>query len=183
MSYFNTRELAGMAVFAGLWGILNVMISPIFYQIFHLPFFCDVIGFSILILTVWSVRKLGSATFVGFLALIINLLLRPTAIHFLGFFAASISLDAILFLTRYRIFNSGIVASVGLLATSIFSAAIAGSVIGLFFMSPAVLVNWGGTLSWAGLHAIGGAIGGAIGVFLVNALSARGIIPRAMEAN
>ena len=39
----------------------------------------------------------------------------------------------------------------------------------------AVPSSRGALASWAGLHAIGGVIGGAMGVFLINALTARGI--------
>ncbi|MFX1495643.1 MAG: hypothetical protein ACFFBZ_15270 [Promethearchaeota archaeon] len=59
--------------------------------------------------------------------------------------------------------------------TAVFSAAVAGLIIGSFFMEPIALNKWGGVLSWAGLHAIGGVLGGAIGVFLINALISRGI--------
>ena len=33
------------------------------------------------------------------------------------------------------------------------------------------LAKWGGVLGWAGLHAVGGVIGGVIGVILVSALN------------
>jgi hypothetical protein len=178
MAYFGTRDLAGITIFAALWGVLNVTISPIFFQAFNLPFFCDVTGFSALILAVWWVRKAGTATFVGTIALIINLVFRPTALHFFGFFVASIVFDVLVFLLGYkRVFEKKLLGSIGFFAVSVFSAAVAGLIIGLFFMTPVALVSWGGVLGWAGLHAIGGVIGGAIGVSLVNALIARNVTP------
>jgi hypothetical protein len=178
MTYFGTRDLAGITIFAALWGVLNVIISPIFFQMFNLPFFCDVVGFSALILAVWWVRKAGTATFVGTIALIINLVFRPTALHFFGFFAASIMFDVLAFFLGYgRMFERKLLGSIGLFVISVLSAAVAGLIIGYFFMAPAVLVSWGGVLGWGGLHAIGGVIGGAIGVSLINALIVRGVTP------
>ncbi len=177
--YFQTRDLAGIVIFAALWGVLNVTISPTFFQIFHLPFACDLIGFSALILATWWTRKLGTATFVGLIALIINMMVRPTALHFFGFFAASIVFDLLTFFSGYkRIFRKRLAGAITLFAISVFSAAVAGLIIGSFFMPPQTLTSWGGIAGWAGLHAVGGIIGGAIGVTLMNALTVRGLTPK-----
>lgn len=179
LAYFRTRDLAVIALFAALWGVLNVTISPVFFQMFHLPFACDLVGFSALILAVWWCRKIGTATFVGLIALIINLMVRPTALHFLGFFAASITFDILTFSSGYsHLFEKRLVGSIALFVISVFSAAVAGLIIGSFFMPPPALTQWGGVLGWAGLHAVGGVIGGAIGVTIMNALSKRGLTPR-----
>jgi len=37
------------------------------------------------------------------------------------------------------------------------------------------LVGWGGVLGWVGLHAVGGVIGGFVGIVLVVGLVARGL--------
>lgn len=178
MTYFNTRDLAGIAIFAALWGVLNVTLSPAFFQIFHLPFACDLIGFAALILAAFWVRKLGTATFVGLIALIINVMVRPTALHFFGFFAASIVFDILVFLSGYhRIFTKRLVGSAALFIISVFSAAVAGLIIGSFFMPSPALTQWGGVVGWAGLHATGGVIGGTIGITIMNALSVRGLTP------
>lgn len=177
--YFQTRDLAGIVIFAALWGVLNVTISPAFFQIFHLPLACDLIGFSALILATWWTRKLGTATFVGLIALIINMMVRPTALHFFGFFAASIVFDLLTFFSGYkRIFRKRLAGSITLFAISVFSAAVAGLIIGSFFMPPQALTSWGGMAGWAGLHAVGGIIGGAVGVTLMNALTVRGLTPK-----
>lgn len=177
--YFQTRDLAGIVIFAALWGVLNVTISPAFFQMFHLPFACDLIGFSALILATWWTRKLGTATFVGLIALIINMMVRPTALHFFGFFAASIVFDLLTFFSGYkRIFRKRLAGSITLFAISVFSAAVAGLIIGSFFMPPQALTSWGGMAGWAGLHAVGGIIGGAVGVTLMNALTVRGLTPK-----
>lgn len=179
LAYFKTRDLAGISIFAALWGVLNVTLSPAFFQIFHLPFACDLIGFSALILAVWWSRKMGTATFVGLIALIINMIVRPTALHFFGFLAASVVFDILALISGYnRIFEKRLIGSMILIIISVTSAAFAGLVIGSFFMAPSALIQWGGVLSWAGLHAGGGIIGGTIGITIVNALSVRGLTPR-----
>jgi len=176
MPYFRTRDIAGIAIFAALWGVLNVTLSPVFFQLFHLPFLCDLIGFASVTLAVWWVRKIGTATLVGIIATIVNFMFRPAAMHFLGFMAASIVFDILSFASGYEwLFKRRILGSIILIAISVVSAAVAGLIIGAFFMMPKVLQRWGGAMGWAGLHAIGGVIGGVIGVSLINALEIRGI--------
>ena len=97
MPYFGTRDLAGITIFTALWGVLNATISPVFFQLFRLPFLCDVIGFAALILAVWWMRKLGAATFVGVMATMVNFIFRPDATPFFGFTAASMLFDMITF--------------------------------------------------------------------------------------
>ena len=154
LTYFRPRDLAIISIFAALWGILNVTISPVFFQIFHLPFACDLVGFSALILATFWVRKLGTATFVGLIALIINMMVRPTAFQFFGFFVASITFDILVFLSGYnRIFKKRMLGSITLFIISVSSAALAGLIIGSIFLSPPALTQWGGVVGWAGLHA------------------------------
>jgi hypothetical protein len=176
MTYFKTKDVAAITIFAALWGVLNSLVSPIFFQLFRLPFLCDLIGFASIIIATWYVRRLGTATVVGFIATIINFIFLPTATHFLGFTAASIAFDVLAFAAGYkRMFEKRLVGSISLFAISVLSSAIAGFLIAFFFMTPVALQNWGGMLGWAGLHAVGGVLGGALGVTLMNALALRGI--------
>ena len=133
-------------------------------------FLLRLIGFSAIILAVWYVRKIGTATFVGCIATIINLMLNPTALHFFGFTVACIIFDVLVSLFGHdRLFEKRLLGSISLFVISVFSAAVAGLVIGSFFMPTAALTRWGGILGWAGLHSIGG----AVGVSLTNALITR----------
>lgn len=91
--YFNSKEIAAVAMCASLWAILNWAVTPIFWDLTHLPILCDM-GVSLLVLTVWWVRKIGAANMMGVIATILNFLLRPSAVHFLGFTVASIVFDA-----------------------------------------------------------------------------------------
>lgn len=176
MVYFNSKDIAVIALCAALWGTLNSIFSPIFFSMFGLPFLCDLIGFTALTLTVWWTKKPGAVTMVGIIATIINFTFNPGALHFLGFTAASSVFDAAVWLIKYdNVFRRSINTAIIMIPISTLAAAVAGFLIGTFFMVAPALVKWGGVLGWASLHAIGGAIGGIIGVVLVSSLTSRGI--------
>lgn len=181
MPYFNTRDIAAIALCASLWGVLNSLISPIFWQMTHLPLLCDLIGFTVLAITVWWVRKLGSATAVGLIATAINFILVPAGTQFLGFMAASIVFDVAARLVGYNAFQKPLQSVVTLIPISTLSAAVAGYLIGTFFMVAPDLARSGGVLGWAGLHAVGGIIGGAIGVVLINSLRTRRVVASTIQ--
>jgi len=176
MAYFNTREIAAIALFAALWGVLNSIFAPIVFRMFGLPILCDMVGFAVLILTVWWIRKFGAATVVGLIATVINFIFNPGGVHFLGFTAASIVFDmTVRFIGYDRCLKKPLFVTVSMLSVSVLSAAVAGLIIGTFFMATPALARWGGVLGWAGLHAAGGVIGGFIGITLVTGLSTRGV--------
>jgi hypothetical protein len=181
MGYFKSTDIAAIALSAALWGVLNSIFAPIVFQMTGLPFLCDLIGFTVLSITVWWTRKLGSAAIVGLIATIINFILNPTAIQFLGFTAASFVFDAASWLVGYdREFRKIAYTTVSMASISTLSAAVAGAIIGAFFMAAPALVRWGGVLGWAALHAIGGILGGALGVALITAFVSRGIQVKVM---
>jgi hypothetical protein len=176
MVYFKSRDIAAIAICASMWGVLNSIFSPIFFNMFGLPFLCDLIGFTVLTITVWWTRKLGSATMVGAIATIINFIFSPGAVHFLGFTAASVVFDVASWLIGYdNVFKKTVNIAISMMLVSTLSAGMAGFLIGTFFMVAPALIKWGGVLVWAGLHAVGGIIGGIIGLVLVSALISRGI--------
>jgi hypothetical protein len=176
MPYYNSRELAAIALFSALWGVLNSIFSPIVFSMFGLPILCDMIGFALLSLTVWWVRKLGAASLVGLIATAINFIFNPSGVFFLGFTAASIVFDVIAWLARYDVYlKKASSTAITLLSISVVSAAAAGLIIGTYFMAAPALANWGGVLGWAALHAAGGIVGGVIGTALVIGLVARGM--------
>jgi hypothetical protein len=176
MTYFNSRELAAVALFSSLWGVLNSIFSPIVFRMFELPILCDMIGFAALGLTFWWVQKFGAVTVVGVVATIINFLLNPGGVFFLGFTVASFSFDIIasLVVTK-RMFNRRSAIAILLVSISVLSATVAGLIIGNYFMAAQALVAWGGVSGWAALHALGGLIGGIIGVSILAGLSTRKI--------
>jgi hypothetical protein len=177
MTYFNSRDIAAIAMCAALWGVLNSIFSPMIFSITHLPILCDLIGFTVLTVAAWWIRKFGAITTIGVVATIINFILSPQALTFLGFTAAALVFDLILALVGFnnfskKTFNTTTIAII----ISTLSAAAAGFIIGSFFMAGPALSLWGGVSGWAGLHAVGGVVGGAIGATLVAALNSRKII-------
>jgi hypothetical protein len=183
VTYFSSRDIAAVAVCAALWGMLNVTISPVFWTLTRLPFACDLIGFTCLAIAVrWS-RRVGTATLVGIIATIINLLLRPSAPHFIGFTAASIVYDVLARLIGYRrLFSRPIGSVLGIIVISVVSGGVAGFIIGWLFMDPVVIANVYGTpFLFAGFHAFGGALGGFLGVLIIQAIQLRGVFPQLSE--
>jgi hypothetical protein len=178
MVYFTTRDIVAISMCAALWGVLNVTVSPIFWTVTHLPFACDLIGFTCLIIAVWWTRKLGTATAVGIIATVINFLLRPAATHFVGFTAASVLFDITTKIVGYTTcFGNPKASGISLVALSVLSGALAGAIIGTWFMAPGIISQVYGTLFlFASLHATGGLIGGSLGFILVKALDARGVV-------
>ena len=174
MTYFNSRDIAAIAICAALWGVLNSIFSPMVFSITHLPLLCDLIGFTILTVAAWWIRKFGAITAIGLVATIINFVLNPQALTFLGFTAAALVFDLTSTLAGFnnffkKAFNTTTIAII----ISTLSAAVAGFIIGAFFMTGPSLSLWGGVSGWAGLHAVGGVIGGTIGASLVTALNSR----------
>ena len=177
MTYFKSRDWAAIAICASLWGVLNSVFTPIFFHMFGLPFLCDLIGFAVLTIAVWWTRKLGATTMVGLIATIVNFLFNPGGTHFLGFTAASIVFDFATKLVGYNTsFKKPIFSMITTVSISTLSAAVAGYIIGTFFMAGPALATWGGVVGWAALHAVGGVIGGIIGAILVVALTSRGVL-------
>lgn len=70
MAYFNSRDIAAIALSAALWGVLNSIFSPIVFSITHLPLLCDLIGFTVLTVAAWWIRKAGAITAIGLIATI-----------------------------------------------------------------------------------------------------------------
>lgn len=174
MTYFDSRDIAAIAICASLWGVLNPIFSPMFFRMTGFPLLCDLMGFAILTIAVWWTRKLGAITVIGLIATVLNFMLNPTGTQFLGFTAASIAFDIATRLIGYdNAFKKPTYTIISMVATSTLSAAIAGYIIATFFM-----IAPGGAIGWAAIHAAGGVIGGAIGAVLVIALTSRGISAR-----
>jgi hypothetical protein len=175
MAYFKTRDVAAIAICGALWGVLNVLFAPIFFRATGMPFLCDLIGFAVLILAAWWIRKPGALIIVGLIATIINLTL-VAGTQFLGFLVASIFFDVVMTIIGYcRAFRKSGYITLSMMIVAISSAALAGTVIGTLFMTGSAMIKWGGVVGWAGLHMIGGVIGGVIGITLVLSLKKRKI--------
>ncbi len=177
--YFGSRDVAAIAVCSALWGVLNAVFSPVFFHMFGLPFLCDIIGFSVLAVAAWWIRKLGTLTMIGLIATLVTLIINPAQLLFLGFTAASVVFDLLARAIGYdKSFKKRANAFISMVSISIVSAAVAGYIIGAFFMAGPALAKWGGVSGWAGLHAIGGVMGGLIGASLIVALTSRKVKSR-----
>ena len=179
MSYFNSRELAAISLSAALWAVVNWIVSPIFWQLTHLPILCDMLSVTVLIVTLWWTRKLGAGTVMGVIATVLNFIFRPGAFQFLGFTVACVFFDIASYLIGYEnIMDKGLKGSISLIVLSVVSTTIAGLIIGNFFMNPGFLSNmFGGVFVFAAIHGAGGLIGGALGVVLIRGLESRQVIP------
>jgi len=175
MAYLTSRDLIAVAACAASWAILNALIAPIFWQVTHMPFFCDLLAFVSLTLAVWWTRKFGAVTLTGLIVAGLTLMLRPTAFHIFAFAAASFLFDLLTRAAGYRnCLDRRVSSVVCIVLFSMISAAVAGAIIGSLFMTLSTLEA---ILTFAALHSIGGVIGGALGVLTVRALAARGLIP------
>jgi hypothetical protein len=186
--YFTSREVAASSIFAALWVVLNLTLNPIIMSITrgYGTVFCDIAGFTSLILVTWWTRKLGVATVTGVVATILTLIFRPIALWFFGFAAAGVFFDVASKIIGYNIlFGDSRRSTLSLVVLSTLSGAVAGILIGAsigsgIIISPVVpqgrVATLGGLLLFAGLHTGGGLISGVVGLLLVKILRTR-IIP------
>ncbi|MDH5460629.1 MAG: hypothetical protein OEX09_00165 [Candidatus Bathyarchaeota archaeon] len=174
MPYFNTRDITAIVMGGALWAVLNNTFAPIFWQLTHMPFLCDFLAFTSLILVVWWTRKFGAASLTGIIVTALTLLLR-SGFHILSFMAASILFDILTRLADYsNCFEKPLPSAISMISFSTACAGIAGLIIGSVFMSLNPI--WG-IIVFAAKHAVGGVIGGVFGLILVNALKLRIAIP------
>jgi len=97
----------------------------------------------------------------------------------IGFAVASIAFDILTRIVGYRnCLDKPLSAVVGLTSFSTICAGLAGSIIGSFFMSPKPLIT-----VFAGLHAVGGFIGGIIGLILIGALKTRIVTSKGFQSS
>ena len=181
MPYFNARNIAMIAIIAAVWGAMNSTILPIFFTIFNgIPFLCEMVALTSLILVLSLTRKFGAATATGLIVTLITLFLYPSSTHVLGFTAASIIFDIATRLIGYRrILDNPKISAVGLTASSLLSSMVAGVIIALLFMPLNLITLLGGVATFTGLHVLGGLAGAILGFALLRALTARNIITAA----
>jgi len=173
MTYFKTRDIVAIVMCTAFWGALNLTFAPLIWQMTHLPFTCDLLGFITLTLATWWTRRFGAASLTGLLVAGLTLGLRPNALYMFGFIAASIFFDILTRLVGYHnSLDKPLPSIVSIISFSTICAGLAGLIIGRFFLEFPVALEW-----FAGLHAVGGFIGGVVGVTIIRALVARKVIP------
>jgi hypothetical protein len=175
LTYLNSRDITAIASSAAVWAIINAWLSPIFWQLTHLPFLCDILAFSSLILVVWWTKKFGAASLTGLLVTLITLVLRPGAFQMVGFLAASIVFDVITKAIGYEtLFTGKRKNEIPFIPISMISSALGGVIISILVMNQKTFTA---IISFASLHVIGGIIGAIIGIILVNSLIVRSVKP------
>ena len=183
MVYFSSSDLSAISLFSSLWAILNWILAPIVWNLTHLPILCDMVGMSLLILTVWWTRKPGASFLMGVVTTFLNFVLRPGAFHFLGFTAASAVFDLTTSLIAYNEkFDRRWISQITLIGVSVVSSLVAGTIIGSFFMNiPLSSKSYGGVYVFAALHGFGGLLGGLLGVNIIRYLEARDVFSRELK--
>jgi len=173
MTYFNTRDIVAIVMCASIWGVLNNTLAPAVWKMTHLPITCDLLGFISLILVVWWARRFGAASLTGMLVTGLSFMLRPDAFYMFGFAIASILFDILTRLVGYKnCFDKTLPSILIIISFSTICAGVAGLIIGNFFLEIRIALK-----VFTGLHAMGGFIGGVVGLVLVRALMARKVMP------
>lgn len=173
MTYFKTRDIVAIIMCTAFWGALNLTLAPVIWQMTRLPFTCDLLGFVSLALVTWWTRKFGAASLTGLLVAGLTLAFRPNAFHMFGFITASILFDILTRLVGYHnCLDKPMPSIVSIISFSTICAGLAGLIIGRFFLEFPVALEW-----FTGLHALGGFIGGVVGLIVIRALAARKIMP------
>ncbi|MCX8188715.1 MAG: hypothetical protein N3F64_03320 [Nitrososphaeria archaeon] len=149
----KTKYMAFIGIFSGLWAALNLTIGPLGFTLFRLPILCDVASYFPLIVTVWFLRRYGSATGVGIIGSLVTLFLRPGATQMIGFAVSAILFDLLMLFLKHNISFFNIKNVLGVSIITLVSAYVAGFIIGAFIMVGGVV--WALTV-WAPLHAAGG---------------------------
>lgn len=178
MPYFNARDITVIAITAAVWGAMNDTILPIFFTIFNgIPFLCEMVALTSLILVLSLTRKFCTATATGLIVTLITLFVYPSSTYVIGFTAASIIFDISTRLVGYSlILDNPKIGAGGLIVSSLISSMIAGVVIGVLFMPLSLIILLGGIVTFAGLHVLGGLAGAILGFALLRTLKARNII-------
>jgi hypothetical protein len=173
MGRFTSNEIAAISVSSALWLVLNTLIAPVFFQITRVPFLCDILAFTSLVLVIFWTRKFGSASTTGLIVAALTFVIRPASMQMLGFIAASILFDLLTKTAGYsNLFDRPYRGPPLLILFSVLCAGVAGFIIGSFFMGYNTFTP---ILIWTGLHAFGGLIGSIIGIVVVGALKSRKI--------
>jgi len=169
LTYFNSRDIVAIVMCAAIWAVLNNTLAPIVWQMTHVPFTCDLLGFVSLILVAWWTRRFGAASLTGILVTVLTLMFRPSETHMIGFTVASILFDILTRTVSYRnSFDKPLPSTLSLISFSTICAGIVGLIIGSFFLDIKIALE-----VFAGMHAGGGFIGGIVGLVLVRALTVR----------
>ena len=156
-TYFETIDIAFVAIFSALWVVMNLTLGPLSFQLMGLPILHDFGIFFTLLLVTWITGHLGTSTMVAIIGSLIAIPLGAPLL-ILGFVAGAVVFDLLFLINHHKIRNSAKTLTLSFIIT-VLSAYVAGIAIGILFMGNGV--QWALTI-WGGWHLVGGIVAAAI---------------------
>ncbi|MHA1596651.1 MAG: hypothetical protein ACTSYT_03905 [Candidatus Asgardarchaeia archaeon] len=172
----DSREVSLIAMFSALWTVLDYVFAPIFWSLTHLPFLCDAITLTMIVLTIWAVRRFGSATLVAIITFILHMMLRP-GYWFASWIATAFIMDALAAAYGYkRTFNMSLGSTVFIVVSFMVSTFVGGFLIGM-----TMFTTIEGYSTWGIYHSFGGFLASLVSTSIIKGLEMRGIRPAIEE--
>jgi hypothetical protein len=153
--YLTTKDIALTAVFCVVWVILNLTLGPLSFMLTGLPIIHVFGAFFTLLLVAWITGRFGTSSMTGIIGSALAMMLSGIPVM-IGFLPAAIVFDLTLIANHHKIRISAYSLTIAAIAT-IFSAYIAGVVIGLLFMGFTIqlaLTFWGVAAAIGGIMAV-----------------------------
>jgi hypothetical protein len=148
----TTVDVALTGVFCAVWGLLNLILGPLSFQLLQLPLLHDFAAFFPLLLIAWATERFGTSSLVGIIGAIIAIFLGGPPL-IVCFAAAAIIFDLLMIANKHKVQITGYSLVTTVIAT-LASAYIAGVLIGVLF-TPGQTLQWALTF-WGGWHLVGG---------------------------
>jgi hypothetical protein len=148
----TTVDVALTGVFCAVWGILNLILGPLSFQLLQLPILHDFAAFFPLLLTAWVTQRFGTSSLVGTIGAIIAILLGGPPL-IVCFAASSILFDLLMTANKHRV-QVTTRSLITIVIATLISAYAAGVLIGVLF-TPGQTLQWALTF-WGGWHLVGG---------------------------
>jgi len=162
----TTDDVALTGVFCAVWGLLNLILGPLSFQLLQLPLLHDFAAFFPLLIIAWATERFGTSSLVGIVGAIVAVFLGGPPLIFC-FAAAAIFFDLLLVANGHKVRITGYSLVTTVIAT-LASAYIAGVMIGVLF-TPGQTLRWALTF-WGGWHIVGGILSLAITLPIIASL-------------
>jgi len=148
----KTVDIALTGVFCAVWGLLNLILGPLSFQLLQLPLLHDFAAFFPLLLIAWATERFGTSSLVGIVGAIVAILLGGPPL-IVCFAASSIIFDLLMTANKHKVRITAYSLVTTIVAT-LASAYTAGVLIGVLF-TPGQTLQWALTF-WGGWHLVGG---------------------------
>jgi hypothetical protein len=148
----TTVDVALTSVFCAVWGLLNLILGPLSFQLLQLPILHDFAAFFPLLLVAWATERFGTSSVVGIIGAVVAILLGGPLL--IACFAASSTIFDLLMTTNKHKVRINAHSLVTTIVATLASAYTAGVLIGVLF-TPGQALQWALTF-WGGWHLVGG---------------------------